>query len=84
MKSFFALLLAGGLLAGLIYLCSLFPAPVSTSSVSQHISLDNHTQVVINASPDYASIALIILAVAVLLFVVSRYLIPAIKDWRRP
>ena len=51
------------------------PAP----SAVQHTSV---TVTVINQPPDYIGIAMCVLAVAVLLFVVVRFVLPAIREWR--
>lgn len=84
MRSFFAFLLAGCLLAAFIWLCSLFPAPMATSSVSQHISLDNHvTLTVVNNMPfDWSGVALTVISIAVLLYVIG-IVVQAFMELRR-
>lgn len=84
MRTFFALLLAGSLVAGLIYVCSLLPAPVATSTV--HQTIDNHTQVIItnNMPFDWSGAALCILAITALLYVLFAVALPTIRNWRRP
>ena len=45
-----------------------------------HLTVDNHTSLVVNQPPDFAGIALVILAVAVLIFVIVRYVVPIIRE----
>jgi hypothetical protein len=57
-----------------------------TNTAVQHTTntVNQRTTVTItnNLPPDYSAVALVIFAVAVLLFVVARYVIPAVRDWR--
>lgn len=80
-RTFFFVVIAGGLLGALVYYLG-YPQVTAT----QHTIVDAHTTVTVvnNVPTDYASIALLILSVAVLLFVVARYVMPAIQNWRRP
>lgn len=82
-RTFFALLLAGALLAALMYLCSqLFPTPTATSAI--HQTIDNHTQVIVNKPFDLSGAALSILAITALLYVVFTVIIPSVRNWRQP
>ncbi len=69
---------------GLYLVRYLFDTYVPTNYVSQHTSVDNHTTVTItnNMPPDYSGIALIILAIAVLLYVVFTAVLPAVRKRR--
>lgn len=82
MRSFTAFLLAAGLVGLLIWLCSLFPAPVATSSI--HQTIDNHvTLTVVNNMPfDWSGVALTVISIAVLLYVIW-IVIQAIMELRR-
>lgn len=68
-RTFFALLLAGCLLATFIYLCSLIPVPSASSAI--HQTIDNHTTITItnNMPTDWSGVALLVIAVAVLIYI---------------
>ena len=71
-----------GLIIVIAYLNSA-PYTTTATTATQHTVVGNHTNVVVNLPPDYTGIALIIIAVAVLVYVIFSVAIPAIRDWRR-
>jgi hypothetical protein len=58
-----------------------------TPTQTQHVTVDNHTtvhaNVTVNMPPDFTGIALIILAVAVLLYVICKVALPALHEWKK-